>query len=92
MFKCSKILISKRKLYHLRNQSAIEFQQGDFTLPEGKPIRYSFSRLKNATPFGLKKILANKKSEVRIAWLTGRKIMGQFPASPFRKQVLFKNG
>ena len=47
-------------------------------------------RVETVTPWLARKVLANKKTGVRITWLTRRKVIGRFLAAPFRRRDLFK--
>ena len=45
----------------------------------------------NVGPFIAKKILANKKTNVRISCLTPLKILGRMLSSPFNKSDIFRD-
>lgn len=46
-------------------------------------------RVDTVAPWLVDQILENRRHGARIAWLTGRKVVGRFLASPFRRRDLF---
>ncbi len=46
-------------------------------------------RVETVTPWLAKKILANNKNGVTIAWLTRRKLLKRFLLAPFHKRNVF---
>ena len=46
-------------------------------------------RVESVTPWLARQILANKKTGVRIRWLTPQRMIGKFLAAPFRRRDLF---
>jgi NAD(P)-dependent dehydrogenase (short-subunit alcohol dehydrogenase family) len=48
-------------------------------------------RVETVTPWLAKRILANKKNDVRISWLTRYKVMMRFLNSPFHKRQVFNS-
>ena len=46
-------------------------------------------RVETVTPWLAQRVLANRKTGVRITWLTRAKLMGRFLTAPFHKRDVF---
>jgi NAD(P)-dependent dehydrogenase (short-subunit alcohol dehydrogenase family) len=49
-------------------------------------------RVETVTPWLARKVLANQKNGVHLAWLTAGRLLGRFLMTPFRKRDLFGAG